>query len=458
MYINPDIFREFSIRGIAAKELTGDIVLAIGQAIGALFQQNGKQSLVVGRDARTSSPHISRALIKGLVQSGLNVTDIGLVPTPVHNFATDFYRAGGGVMVTASHNPPEYNGFKIRMHESLTGPSLQQIYRLATSGNLAERPGKLLEKEALGPYLAALQQRVDPGRPLKIVVDGGNGTNGPLVANFLEQQGHAIIKLFTEPDGTFSNRNPDPTAEGALRVAARLVVDQGADCGLAYDGDGDRVALIDEQGNIHFGDIILMLLARQAARQGPFKVVYDISSTQALADDILAHGGQPFPAAVGYTFVHRKMKEVGAALGGEAAGHIFCLDDDFQFDDAILASVKLLNYIAGQNQPVSRLIADLPRYHTSPNYRLFCPDDLKAQVIQNIIAHFQATQPVDTTDGAKIMFERGWALIRQSNTQPALTFRVEGETAAEMERIKSTIQPLIENELARLEVKNRSAA
>jgi phosphomannomutase/phosphoglucomutase len=232
------------------------------------------------------------------------------------------------------------------------------------------------------------------------------------------------------------------------------VLAEGADLGLAYDGDGDRVVLVDNRGAIYFGDIILMLLARQAAQQGPFKVVHDVSTTKALADDIAAHGGQSYPVPVGYAFVHDKMREVGATLGGETAGHIFCLDDEFRFDDALLASVKLLNYISASNQSVSSLIDDLPRYYTSPNYRIFCPDHLKAQVIQSLIERLQTTHSVDTMDGAKIMFDQGWALIRPSNTQPALTFRAEGESAVEMERIKTEVSLLLKNELTKLGVEN----
>lgn len=455
MHINPDIFRKFSIRGIADKDLVDEVVIAIGAALGTLFQQQDKLSVVVGRDVRTSSARISQALIAGLRQTGRQVIDVGLVPTPVHNFVTDFFKADGGAMVTASHNPPEYNGLKIRTDESLTGSALRQIHRLAVTGNFAQGEGTLTEKEALPPYLAALRQRVDSGRALKIVIDGGNGTNGLLMADFLRRQGHSIVELFTEPDGSFPNRNPDPTAADALSAVAQMVVEQRADCGLAYDGDGDRVALLDDRGNVHLGEVILMLLARQAAGRGPFKVVHDVSCTKALADDIAAHGGQTYPAPVGYTFVHQKMREVEATLGGEAAGHIFCLDDTFRFDDALLASVKLINYIAGQERPVSDLLADLPRYYTSPNYRLFCPDELKAEAIKNIRGHYRQTHPVDTTDGVKIIFEYGWALIRQSNTQPALTFRVEGETAVEMEQLEAEVRPVIDNELAKLGVKDQ---
>ncbi len=445
-----DIFRAFSIRGNAARDLPDEVVRQIGRAVGAYFNYELPPTLVVGRDVRQSSPRISRALVDGLVDAGCTVLDIGLVPTPTLNFAVDHFGAQGGVMVTASHNPPPDNGLKLRAEQTLTGEALQEIYRLAQSGNLPQGKGQAITMDALIPYLIALQERTErSGRKLKIVVDGGNGANGPIVSAFLRQQGHTVFELFTEADGTFPNRNPDPTAENALKAAAQLVVEQRAHFGLAFDGDGDRIALIDNKGGVHYGDIILMLLARQEARRdGPLKVVFDVSCTKALSDDIIAHGGQPFQTVVGYAFVQQKMQEVGALLGGESAGHIFCLDSQFRFDDAILASVKLLNYFSRQAQPVSQLIADLPHYHTSPNYRIACPDALKAQVITAITQRYQRTHSVDTTDGAKIMFPRGWALIRPSNTQPALSFRAEGETPEEMERIKQEVRGVINEQLA----------
>lgn len=463
--INPNIFREFSIRGIADSDLTDDAVVAIGQATGAFFKQEGSEKIVVGRDVRLSSPRVSRGLIEGLLQAGLYVMDVGQVPTPAHNFATDFYGAGGGVMVTASHNPPEHNGLKLRNRDrTLYAHEIQEIYRLATSQpDESAAVGKVEQADILPVYLERLRAQAQQtcevfakrtSQVLKIVVDGGNGTNGLIVAGLLRELGCQVSELYCEPDGRFPHRSPDPTASGALADLSARVLAEGADLGLAYDGDGDRVVLVDDRGVIYFGDIILMLLARQAAQQGPFKVVHDVSTTKALADDIAAYGGQSYPAPVGYAFVHDKMREVGATLGGETAGHIFCLDGEFRFDDALLASVKLLNYISASNQSVSSLIDDLPRYYTSPNYRIFCPDHLKAQVIQSLIERLQTTHSVDTMDGAKIMFDQGWALIRPSNTQPALTFRAEGESAAEMERIKTELSLLLKNELTKLGVEN----
>jgi phosphomannomutase/phosphoglucomutase len=448
------IFREYSIRGEADRDLPDSVVSKIGQAIGTYFQAATGSWLVIGHDVRLSSSRVSQALQQGLTATGANIIDIGLVPTPVLNFAVDHFGAAGGIMITASHNPPQDNGFKLRAAETLTGAILQRIYQLASLETFPQGAGQAKYKDALAPYLAALQARLEAGPAKKIVVDGGNGINGRIVSDFLRQQGHIIVELFTDLDGTFPNRHPDPTGPDALVAAGEMVRQTQADFGLAYDGDGDRVALIDEQGQAHYGDIILMLLARQTlARQTlvhePVKVVYDVTCTKALADDVTVHGGQAIPAAVGYALVHEKMRQVGATLGGESAGHIFCVDDAFQFDDAILASVKLLNYFCSQTQSVSELVAALPHYHTSPNIRIPCPDDQKADLVTRICQHYQATHPVETIDGAKISFEQGWALVRQSNTQPAISLRAEGETPAAMQSILDEVSGLVEAELAK---------
>ena len=440
--MNQNIFRQFSIRGNAERDLPDPVVRRIGQAMGAQFAENtAAPMLVVGRDVRESSPRISQTLIEGLTATGATVLDVGLVPTPALNFAVDYFQANGGIMVTASHNPPADNGFKLRDESrTLTGDALQSLYRRAQTGNFLQGDGVFMPRDVLMPYLDALERRVIPGRSLKIVVDGGNGANGAVVSAFLRRMGHTVIEIFTELDGSFPNRNPDPTAENALAAAVNLVRQNNADCGFAFDGDGDRVALIDDHGDIHFGDVILMLLARQMTAQvGAVTMVYDASSTRALADDVSAHGGTAIAAPVGYAFVHERMKKVGAQLGGESAGHIFIMDDEFRFDDAILATVHLLNLLAGQPRPLSALIADLPRYHTSPNHRAICPDERKSAVIARLKAHF-SEYPQDDIDGVKIFFEHGWALVRPSNTQPALSWRVEGETADDLAEITTIIQ------------------
>lgn len=441
------IFREFSIRGKADRDLPDDVVRRIGQAIGTYFGDREHSRFVLGRDVRLSSPRISAALRAGLLTTGATVIDVGFVPTPVLNFATDHFKGTVGIMVTASHNPPADNGFKLRTDQTVMGAELQQLYLVAETGLFRQGQGQARQADAVTPYLAALKARSHPRRRLKLVVDGGNGANGPLVSTLLRSQHHTVIDIFADPDGTFPHRSPDPTQPGALDATAEAILRHQADVGLAFDGDGDRLTLLDETGAVHVGDTILMLLARHAAAAGPVTLAHDISCTKALADDVAAHGGQTIAAPVGYAFVQQVMFERGLTLGGEASGHIFCLDELFRFDDAILAAVHLLNYLSTQPEPLSALIASLPQYHTSPNYRLYCPDEQKAAVIEALVTSLAAQFPVDQTDGARVEMPGGWALMRRSKTQPALTVRIEGETEADLRRLETDILGLVRQTL-----------
>lgn len=457
--VNPNIFREFSIRGIANQDLPDDVVTVIGRAIGLFFGQRDAQTIVVGRDVRNSSPRISQALIAGLLQTGIDVTDVGLVPSPVHNFATDLYNADAGVMITASHNPAEYNGLKIRTQDrSLHGDEVQEIYRLALAeqANVAEATPEAQAKRAdpLPVYVERLKALSDLANaalshPLKIVVDGGNGTNGQIVANLLSDLGVTITKLYCEPDGDFPGRGPDPTSDTGAEALSNWVQREQADLGLAYDGDGDRLALVDESGQRVFGDQIMMILARDILRQSPAKIVYEILCTQALADDIAAHGGEPIVTPSGYAFVHRAVQESGAAMGGELSGHLFFDEPGFRFDDSILATIKLLNVIIRMQGPLSTLVADLPAYHSSPQFRVSCPDSAKAEVVASVKQQFEKDYHVETVDGARIHFPEGWAMVRQSNTQPVISMRFEARSPEQLEAIQTRVQTLVEAEIKR---------
>jgi phosphomannomutase/phosphoglucomutase len=451
---------------MADYDLTDEVVVTVGRATGAFFNQRGGKSLVVGRDGRNSSPRLSHSLIQGLRHAGLKVIDLGLVPTPAHHFATDFYRADGGVMITASHNPPEHNGLKIRSeHRTLYADEIQEIYRLAMIEAANPTPGVTITAgsvelaDIIPVYLERLKAQADfqAVRPLKIVVDGGNGTNGLIVAQLLRDLGCQVSELYSEPDGNFPHRSPDPTASGALADLSAQVQAEKADLGLAYDGDGDRLALVDEQGRRVLGDQIMMILARDILQRsssgspqgGPAKIVYEILCTQALADDVIAHGGEPVMTPSGYAFVHEAMQQSGAALGGELSGHLFCHEPEFRFDDAILATVKLLNVVAPSLQPLSARVATLPAYHSSPELRLPCPDTAKAVVVEFVKTQFAPDYKVDTLDGARIHFAEGWALVRQSNTQPVISMRFEARSPEHLAAIQSRVQPLVEAEIKR---------
>lgn len=438
------IFRQYSIRGHAKHDFTNKNIELIGRAIGTYFaRQKTKSHLVIGYDVRQSSPRLNQYLKTGLMATGCDITELGLVPTPALNFAVDYYQADGGIMITASHNPPHDNGFKLRADKTLMGDTIQEFYRITQENQFIHGTGTTHTKDIMPVYLQALQERFNPSHPLNIVVDGGNGAAGQTMVTLLQQRGHQVIPVFIDHDGTFPNRSPDPTSPNALTVAASHVRDNQADFGFAYDGDGDRITLIDDKGNVHLGDIILMLLARHALQSGSINVVHDIACSQALTDDVKAHGGETYAAPVGYAFVHNKMHEVESKLGGEAAGHIFCIDNLFKFDDALLASVKLINYLTTQKKPMSALIADLPHYYTSPNLRMNCAESEKKTIIEKLIHRYKDTYPIDTTDGIKIFFPDGWALVRPSNTQPAMSLRFEGKTEKAMKRIQVEIGELV---------------
>jgi phosphomannomutase / phosphoglucomutase len=443
--VNPDIFREFSIRGQADVDLPDAVVEKIGQAVGTYFVRRAGTVLVMGRDVRLSSPRLSAALGRGLIGTGQTVIDVGLVPTPALNFAVDHFEAAGGVMVTASHNPPADNGFKIRGQETVYGSALQEIYRLAETEDFDEAEGRILPTKVLPAYTATLIDRAHLARSLTIVVDGGHGVTGRVMAELLHGLGCTIHEIFSEPDGAFPDRNPDPTRPGALGALVEGVLYHGADAGLAFDGDGDRLVSVDDRGRVQLGDRLLTLLARDLLAAGPATVVYDLSSSRALADEVEAQGGRAVAAPVGYPFVQQKMRETGAALGGESSGHIFFGDPLIRFDDALLASLKLLSIISHSAVPFSTLLDRLPAYHSAPALRLACPDSLKSQVVAGVRSVLAERYRIDETDGVQVDFGRGWALIRQSNTQPALTVHLEATTAEDLDRL----QPFVLDTVAR---------
>ncbi len=455
--MNPNIFREFSIRGIADHDLSDAVVTSLGQAIGNFFEKHKVVTLVLGRDIRNSSLRIRNALVYGLQQTRIKVIDLGLVPTPVQNFATDYYEAGAGVMITASHNPADYNGLKIRTADrSLNGIEIQDIYRLALdqSIELADQSstGILEEKDVLPIYIEKLKALATfQNKDLKIVIDGGNGANGPAATQLFRELGCQVTLLNEKLDGDFPGRGPDPTKGQALADLIDCVKQENADLGIAYDGDGDRLALVDDQGNRVLGDQIIMLLARDILKRGSAKIVYEILCTQALADDVIANGGEPIMTPSGYAFVHEIMQEVDGAIGGELSGHLFFDEPEFRFDDAILATVKLLNVVSSSNEPLSNMVAELPAYASSPQVRLACPDEFKIQVVNFVREHFEPDYTVETIDGARIHFPEGWATVRQSNTQPVISMRFEARTEEILAQIQDQVQTLVEAEIARLE-------
>ena len=458
------IFRAYSIRGVFDETLTSRDMHLIGQAAGTVFRDAGIAHAVVGRDYRLSSAELSMALLKGLVSTGMQVTDIGTCPTPLLNFATDHYQAGAGLMVTASHNPAQYNGLKMRTDRTLSGDELQAIYQIACGAEFRQGEGAISFHEPLGDYLEAICHRTcvyraeDSDRPMRFVVDAGNGAAGPVVPCLLERLGCQAIPLHCVPDGRFPGRVPDPTVPGALdELCARVVVEK-ADAGLAYDGDGDRLAMVDDLGQPVYADRLLALLAQQALAAHPgATVVYELSCTQALPETVEALGGKAVSCPVGYAFVHEAMRAANAILGGETAGHIFFGDPDFQFDDAMLATAKMVALLSRSGDSLSSMLARLPQYVRSPSHRLRCPDEIKEDVVSRVRERLVQAHSVESLDGVKVHLSGGWALFRTSNTQPAVTLHCEARTTERVAEIERMMLDVIQETLADFRVGMDSA-
>jgi len=400
---------------------------------------------VLGRDGRLSSPELAIALREGLLSAGLDVIDIGICPTPLLNFATDHLGAGAGFMVTASHNPPNHNGLKIRTDHTLQGAELARIHQATNDTPSRPAKGTLTYADPLDAYLEAIHARAAIPHPLRLVIDAGNGTAGLVVPRLLREAGCPVVALYCEPDGRFPNRAPDPTVPGALDALAARVVAEHADAGFAYDGDADRLAVINEAGHLTLADQLLALLARAALALRPGgTVVYEVSCSQAVPEAVLAAGGRPVTCPVGYAFVHQAMRRTGAILGGETAGHLFFAEPGFQFDDAMLATMRIASLMSSAGQPLSALQATLPRYVQSPHRRFHCPDDLKATAVQRIRDEFARRHlPIEEIDGVKAYHAGGWSLLRASNTEPAITLRCEARTDPDLVEIENVAMDVL---------------
>lgn len=457
--MDKSIFRAYSIRGVYGETLTADDMRRIGQAAGTVLCKTGIERATVGRDYRYSSDELAAALQEGLLSTGMHLVDIGPCPTPLLNFGTDHYQSGAGFMVTASHNPPHYNGLKIRTDRTLQDDALLEIYQIAERGEFRQGRGSRALADPRPAYLEAIRRRMQVGVPKRFVVDAAHGAAGPLVPGLLESLGCKVIPLHCTPDGTFGNRTPDPTAAKALDALAERVVVENADGGFAYDGDGDRVAMVDETGQPVFADRLMILLAREAlAVQPGAAVVYELSCTQALPETVQALGGRAIACPVGYAFVHEAMRASHAILGGESAGHVFFGDPDFGFDDAMLATAKLATLVSRADEPLSRLLARLPQYVRGPSRRLHCPDDLKHAAIEQAASAFRAQgHSLERIDGVKVHFYDGWGLFRASNTQPAVTLHCEARDAGHLAEIEALMLSTVQATLTRLGIEMQDA-
>jgi phosphomannomutase/phosphoglucomutase len=438
------IFREYDIRGIVGSELTTTALESMGRAFGTYIQRrSGRRQVVIGHDVRPSSAPFSEAATRGLIASGCEVIDIGQVPTPLTSFAVNHFWVDGAVQITASHNPTEFNGLKLQVGmEALAGEELQKVERLIASGAFASGEGSRIVRDVAYPYLNCILHKVALSKRFKVALDAGNGASGPLAVRLMRELGNEVVPIYCDPDGSFPNHPPDPNEAENLAELADLVVREGCDVGIGFDGDGDRIGIVDEKGAVVPPDVYLLLYTREALRKGPGKAVFEVRCSETLFDGVRKYGGIPVMSKCGNTSILPRMQRERAVIGGELSGHIFFNDPPFEFDDALYAAALLLQYMDHDRRPLSEMLSELldglPRYVSSPELRIDCPDYLKADVVNAVRDAFASRYRVIDIDGARIYFgESDWALIRPSNTSPKLSLRFEGLTGASMERMKA---------------------
>ena len=443
--INPQIFREYDIRGLVDQDLTRDSVERIGKSIGTYIRRNGGKTITVGYDMRVSSIPFRDSLICGINSTGCDVIDIGMVPTPVAYFSLHHLKPDGGVMITGSHNPSEFNGFKIShgLH-SLYGERIQELRRLIDVSDYEVGMGTLKHENILEDYIQGICDLVQIPRSVKVVVDGGNGCFGIVGPKLLKKIGANITELYCEPDGKFPNHHPDPTVAKNMVDLIDKVKEEGAELGIGFDGDADRIGIVDEKGNILWGDQLLTIFARDILKRNPgATIVGEVKCSQNLFKDIEAHGGTAVMSAAGHSLIKKKMQETKALLAGEMSGHICFSDEYYGFDDAIYAACRILKIVASSKEKVSAMLTDVPKTAATPEIRVDCPDENKFEIVRELTESFRKEYDVIDIDGVRIKFDNGWALIRASNTQPVIVFRFEANNADHLDEIISVIRKAI---------------
>ena len=441
MNVNPFIFREYDIRGIVGRDLTENTVELIGKAIGTNIKRNGGKFLTVGRDMRKSSDSFRDILVSALRSTGCNVIDIGKVPTPVAYFSLHLLNPDGGVMITGSHNPPEFNGFKISEgKQSLYGDKIRKLRELITKKDFEVGNGSLQHREILDDYIQAICKVIKISRPVKFAVDGGNGCFGIIGTRLLKKLGQTPIELYCDPDGTFPNHHPDPTIPEYLEDLVQKVKGEGLELGIGFDGDGDRIGVVDDKGNIVWGDQLLIIFGREVLKKNPgAMVVGEVKCSQNLFNDIKKRGGKVVMSAAGHSLIKKSMRENRAILAGEMSGHICFSDNYFGFDDATFAACRMLEIVANNDKKVSEMLSDLPQTHYTPEIRLNCPDSQKFDIVKDIKNYFKNHYEICDVDGVRINFVDGWALARASNTQPVIVLRFEAETPERLQELKKIL-------------------
>jgi phosphomannomutase/phosphoglucomutase len=453
------IYREYDIRGVVGTDLTFDVVERIGAAYGTTVRRAGGSKVTVGRDVRDHSTPLRDRLAAGIASAGVEVVDLGVCPTPLLYYSLFHLAVDGGVMITGSHNPPEFNGLKMCVgREAIYGDAIQALRRLVESGDRERGRGARSDYAIIPPYLKELTDqfvgrvKVNGRTPLRVVVDSGNGVAGLVAPALLRAIGCEVVELYSEPDARFPHHHPDPTVLDNLRDLIAAVGRRQADLGIAYDGDADRIGVVDERGDVLWGDRLLALLAGPVLADHPgAPVIAEAKCSQVLYDEIARRGGRAVMWRTGHSLIKARMKDLGAPLAGEMSGHLFFADRYYGFDDAMYASCRVLELLVREGRPLSALAANLPRTVVTPEIRVDCPDDRKFKVVAGLQAFFRDARAkprafplpileVIDVDGVRVRTPHGWGLVRASNTQPVLVLRFESDTEAHLSEIRSAIE------------------
>ncbi len=440
--LNHHIFREYDIRGVVDQDLTDEVVEMIGRGFGTYLRRHEAKRISVGGDVRLSTERFRDALIKGLLRSGIDVVNLGTVPTPVQYFSMFRLPVDGGVMITGSHNPPDYNGFKLSLHKApVYGAEIQHIHEIIAGNDFENGEGTVENRDMIEEYISYIRDHIHIKRPMKVVLDSGNGAAALVAHRLFRELGVETIDLFDVPDGHFPNHHPDPTVVANITELIQTVKKEQAELGIGYDGDADRIGVVDEKGNIIWGDRLLIIFGRDIiAHQPGARVIFEVKCSQALPEMIEKFGGEPIMWKTGHSLLKKKMKETGAPLAGEMSGHLFFADRYFGFDDAIYASARMVELLSRSTQKLSGLLSDVPVYHATPEIRAeTASDEEKFRIAAEAKAYFSEKYDVIDIDGVRILFGDGWGLVRASNTQPVLVLRFEARTPERLAEIQDLV-------------------
>ena len=444
--LKPTIFREYDIRGVADSELLSPDIEQLGLGLGTyLRRKSGGLAINVGRDCRLSSARLRDALVKGLLAAGCDVTDIGVVPTPVLYYSAHYLKASGAIMITGSHNPPEYNGFKtVCGSGTLHGDAIQDVRRLIEGQDFESGSGQLATRDAVTPYVDEIAGQFHFDRRIKLVADAGNGTAGPVIHRIFEKLNVEVSELFFEMEGTFPNHHPDPTVPANLFHLVEKVRETGAELGIAFDGDSDRIGAVDEKGDVVYGDLLLLIYAREILQRKPGATfIGEVKCSQVMYDEIAKLGGNGIMYKTGHSLIKAKMKEEHAELAGEMSGHMFFADRYYGYDDALYAACRLIEIVAKSGQPLSAQLAGLPKMVSTPEIRVDCPDELKFDLVKRVAGFFKKKYKTVDIDGVRMIFPEGWGLLRASNTQPVLVMRFEATNEHLLKQYQAEVEQVV---------------